>query len=170
MDVYEAIELRKSVRAFLDKSVEKEKLDRVLEAGRAAPSARNAQEWRFLVVQDEEKRKQLVEAANGQQFVGEAPVVIVCCGVSQGRNMRCGHDPVLIDVAIAMDHMTLAAAAEGLGTCWVGSFYPEKVRKLLGIPEEIVIVELLPLGYPRDPGKTAKSRLSIDEIVKYDQW
>ena len=84
--------------------------------------------------------------------------------------MRCGQDPVPIDVAIAIDHMTLAAAAEGLGTCWVGSFYPEKVREILGIPDEIVIVELLPLGYPRDPGKAAKSRLSIDEIVKYDQW
>jgi nitroreductase len=84
--------------------------------------------------------------------------------------MRCGQDPIPIDVAIAIDHMTLAAAAEGLGTCWIGSFYPEKVREILGIPEEIVIVELLPLGYPSDPGKVEKSRLSLDEIVKYEKW
>lgn len=170
MDVYEAVMVRKSVRSYLNKPVEKEKLGRILEAGRSAPSARNAQEWRFLVVQDEEKRRRLIDAANGQQFVGEAPIVIVCCGVQERGNMRCGQDPLPIDVAIAMDHMTLAAAAEGLGTCWIGSFYPEKVREILGIPEEIVIVELLPLGYPREPAKAAKNRLPLDEIVRYDQW
>ena len=170
MDVYEAIALRKSVRAFLDRPVEQEKLERILEAARIAPSARNDQEWRFVVVREKDKRKRLVEAANSQQFVGEAPVVLVCCGVSGGKNMRCGQDPLPIDVAIAMDHITLAAAAEGLGTCWIGSFYPDKVREILGIPEAVVVVELLPLGYPRDPSRVVKSRLPLEEIVRYDSW
>ena len=170
MDVYEAIALRKSVRAFLDKPVEPEVLERILNAARIAPSARNDQEWRFVVVQDREARLRLVEAANGQQFVGEAPVVLACCGVSGGKNMRCGQDPLPIDVAIAIDHITLAAAAEGLGTCWIGSFYPEQVREILGIPEDIVIVELLPLGYPRDPSRVPKNRLSLEEIIRYDSW
>jgi len=84
--------------------------------------------------------------------------------------MRCGQDPVPIDVAIAIDHLTLAAVEEGLGTCWIGSFYPEKVRELCGIPEDIVIVELLALGYPKDFSPVKKNRLNLKEIVFYEKW
>jgi nitroreductase len=170
MDVYEAIETRKSVRSFQEKDVEEEKLKRILEAGRLAPSARNLQEWRFVVVRDDLKRKQLVKAAANQGFVGEAPVVIVCCAETDGRQMRCGLPSFPIDVAIAIDHMTLAAVAEGLGTCWVGAFYPEQVKPILGIPDEVQVVELLPLGYPRDKAAVRKNRMPLSEIVRYDQW
>ena len=170
MDVYDAIRTRKSVRAYLDKPVEPEKLERVLEAARLAPSANNIQEWRFVVVTDAEKRRRLAEAASGQRFVAEAPVVIAACAQADGKIMRCGQACYPIDVAIAIDHLTLAAVAEGLGTCWIGSFDPETVRQILGIPKEIVVVELLPLGYPEDPRVVNKSRLPMETIVHYDSW
>jgi nitroreductase len=170
MEVIDAIRSRKSVRSYLDKAVEKEKLSRVLEAARMAPSAGNRQEWRFVVVTDPEKRGRLGEEAAGQRFIAEAPVVIAVCAQTDGRIMRCGQACYPIDVAIAVDHLTLAAVAEGLGTCWIGSFDPEAVRRILAIPKEIVVVELLPLGYPRDPQPVAKSRLPIETIVRYESW
>jgi nitroreductase len=170
MDVTEAIRTRKSVRSYLDKPVEKEKLDRVLEAARMAPSASNRQEWRFVVVTDAEKRRRLGEEAAGQRFVAEAPVVIAACAQADGNIMRCGQACYPIDVAIAIDHLTLAAVAEGLGTCWIGSFDPDVVRQILDIPKEIAVVELLPLGYPEDPRAASKSRLSMETIVRYESW
>ena len=170
MDVYEAVSTRKSVRAFQDKDVPEETVLRLLEAARLAPSASNRQEWRFVVVTDAEKRRRLAEEAAGQRFIGEAPVVIAACAQTDGRIMRCGQACYPIDVAIAIDHLTLAAVAEGLGTCWIGSFDPEVVRRILAIPEEIEVVELLPLGYPRDPQGTTKSRLPMETIVRYESW
>ncbi len=170
MNVMEAIDLRKSVRSWLDKPIEKEKLDTVLEAARLAPSASNRQEWRFVVVQDDEMSKQLGEAANGQAFVGEAPVVIAACAEGVDHVMSCGQLCYPIDVAIALDHMTLAAVELGLGTCWIGAFDEDKVKSLLGIPDNIRVVELMPLGYPADPSPKTKSRLSMDEIVKMEKW
>jgi nitroreductase len=170
MDVTEAIRTRKSVRSYLDMEVEKEKLNRVLEAARMAPSAGNRQEWRFVVVTDAEKRRRLAVEAAGQPFVAGAPVVIAACAKPDGKIMRCGELCYPIDVAIAIDHLTLAAAAEGLGTCWIGSFDPGVVRRILDIPEDIVVVELLPLGYPKDPGTVEKSRLPLETIVHYERW
>ena len=169
MELFEAIKERRSVRAYRDKQVEREKLERIFEATRLAPSACNFQEWRFVVVTDKEKRQALMEAANNQQFICEAPVVIACCAETDKHTMRCGELCYPIDVAIAIDHITLAAVSLGLGTCWIGSFYPDKVRKILNIPESIKVVELLTLGYPADaPG--AKNRKAIDEICFYETW
>ena len=170
MDVMEAIGTRKSVRAYLDTEVEEEKLQAVLEAGRLAPSACNFQEWRFIVVRDADMRKKLRAAAKDQAFVGEAPVVIVACAEETDHVMSCGQLSYPIDVAIAIDHMTLAAVAQGLGTCWVGAFHEDRVKELLGIPDSARVVELLPLGYPADPSPVEKSRLAADEIVKYEKW
>lgn len=170
MDVYESIRIRKSVRSYLDRPVEKEKLDRVLNAVRLAPSAGNRQEWRFVVVSDPEKRRRLAEEAAGQRFIADAPIVIAACAETDGKIMRCGQACYPIDVAIAIDHLTLAAVAEDLGTCWIGSFDPDTVRQILGIPEEIVVVELLPLGYPKDPESIAKSRLPVETVVRYEKW
>ncbi len=169
MDLMEAIRARESVREYLDKPVEEEKLLRVLEAGRLAPSAVNEQEWRYVVVRDRDLRQKLMEAARGQKFVGQAPVVLACCAESDGRVMTCGQEAYPIDVAISIDHITLAAVAEGLGTCWIGSFYEDKVKEILGIPEHIRVVQLLTLGYPKTLRKT-KSRRRLEEIVKYDRW
>ncbi len=170
MTIHEAIRTRKSVRSWDQRPVEPEKIERVMEAARLAPSARNDQEWRFVVVTDEETRTRLAQAANRQTFVGQAPVVIVACAETDGRAMSCGHPAFLIDTAIAIDHITLAAVEEGLGTCWIGAFDPEAVRSILGIPSSVEVVELLPLGYPRDPSPIEKKRLSYEAIVHRERW
>lgn len=170
MNVHEAIVSRKSVRAWADKPVEEEKLQRILESARLAPSAKNKQEWRFVVVTDPERRAALTEAAHGQEFVGAAPVVVVACAETDHRTMHCGHLAFLVDVSIAIDHLTLAAAAEGLGTCWIGHFDPKTVRQTLSIPEEIEVVLLIPLGYPKNPKRISKSRLPMDQIVHREIW
>ncbi len=170
MSVMDAIKTRKSVRSFLDQSVEDEKLRTILEAGRLAPSASNRQEWRYVIVRDRETRKKLAEAANWQTFVGEAPVVIVACAETDNHVMDCGQLCYPIDVAISLDHMTLVAAELGLGTCWIGAFNEEKVKKILDIPEEVRVIELMPLGYPVDPTPKIKNRLPLNMIVKYERW
>jgi len=168
MDLMQAIRARRSIRNFLDKYVEEELLLAVLEAGRLAPSARNMQDWRFIVVRDAATRSLLAEAARDQQFVGQAPVVIAACGTSD-LVMTCGQPAYAIDVAVALDHMTLAAAAFGLGTCWIGAFYEDKVKEILGVPPEIRVVALLPLGYPAVEPEP-RPRKSLDEIMAREHW
>ncbi len=170
MDVMEAIKKRCSVRSYQNRPVEREKLDKILEAARLAPSASNRQEWRFIVVQDKETRKRLAQAARNQTFVGEAPVIIVCCAKTDNHVMTCGQMCYPIDVAIAIEHMALKATEEGLGTCWIGAFHEEKVKEILVIPQDIRIVELFILGYPAKPSSGSKDRLSIEEIVMHDKW
>jgi len=170
MNVVEAIKKRASVRSYLDKPIEDEKLNAVLEASRLAPSAGNRQEWRFVIVREGEVRRKLGEAANGQSFVGEAPVVIVACAVTDGHVMSCGQPCYPIDVAIALDHISLAAVEYGLGTCWIGAFNEKKVKEILGVPDEIRVVELMPLGYPVYKSVKEKSRLPLKRIVKYERW
>ncbi len=170
MDVFEAVLKRKSVRAFQDKEVPEDTITRLLEAAHLAPSASNRQEWRFVVVRDATLRKQLSDAANGQRFVGEAPVVLACCAETDGHVMACGQPCYPINVAIAIDHVTLCATAEGLGTCWIGAFDESQVKEILDIPAHIRVVELLLLGYPRNASPVAKKRLPLDDIVKYERW
>ena len=169
MAVLRQIQQRYSVRSYQARPVEKEKLAAILEAARLAPSARNCQEWRFVVVQDATLRKKLAVAANNQAFVGEAPVVIAACGLNPTYTMRCGQTAYPINLAIALDHMTLQAVEEGLGTCWIGSFYEDQVKQILGIPADVRVVELLALGYPKDSAKP-KSRMALEQIVSYDRW
>jgi nitroreductase len=169
MDLFEVIGERRSVRSYQDRPVEEAKLQKVLEAARLAPSAGNRQEWRFVVVQDAALRQKLMEAARGQQFVGDAPVVIAACAAEHGHVMSCGHPSFLVDVSIALEHIALAARALGLGTCWVGAFEQRLVRDALGIPDSVEVVQLMALGYPTDwPGP--KERKRMDEIVRYDGW
>lgn len=169
MDLFEAIQSRRSIRNYQDKPVEDEKLQQILNAARLAPSARNRQEWQFVVIRDTERRKELSLAAKNQSFVAEAPVVIGCCGEGTDYVMTSGHPAYLIDLAIAIDHMTLAATALGLGTCWIGAFYQEQVKRILKIPESVAVVELMTLGYPKEI-PPAKSRKSLSEIVRYETW
>jgi nitroreductase len=169
MNVIDAIKLRKSVRKYLDKPVEDDKLIEVLEAARLAPSAGNRQEWRFIIVRNVEILKKLVEAAT-TKTLKEASIVIVACAETDGHIMKCGQPSYPIDVAIALDHLTLAAVELGLGTCWIGAFDEKQVKKILGIPDEIRVVELMTIGYPSDPSIKEKNRLPFDTIVKYEHW
>jgi nitroreductase len=168
MELIEAINARRSIRKFQDRPVEDEKLFAVLDAGRLAPSAKNMQDWRFIVVRDEAARSKLAVAARDQKFVAEAPVVVIACGTSD-LVMTCGQPAYAIDVAIALDHMTLRAASLELGTCWIGAFYEDQVRAILGVPESVRIVALLPLGYPAEE-PFPRPRKHLDEIVSWERW
>jgi len=168
MDLMQAIRTRRSIRAFLDRPVEEDKLLAVLEAGRLAPSARNMQDWKFIVVRDAAARRELAVAARDQQFVSQAPVVIAACGTSD-LVMTCGQPAYAIDVAIALDHMTLAAAELQLGTCWIGAFYEDRVKEILGVPPEVRVVALMPLGYPAQMPEP-RPRKEMEEIVAREHW
>jgi nitroreductase len=167
MELYEAVRKRYSCRSYIDKPIEQDRLQRVLDAARLAPSARNNQDWRFIIVTDSKVKARLLEAGTSQQFLANSAIV-VACSVNAGT-MSCGIPTAPVDVSIALEHIALAATAEGLATCWIGSFKPDPVREVLGIPADIVIVELMALGYPADKQPTPK-RMSLEEIVCYDKW
>ena len=170
MDVYETISRRKSVRSFRDREIPEEVISRLFGAARLAPSASNRQEWRFVAVRDPVMRKRLSRAARGQQHVAQAAMVVVCCAETDGHVMTCGQACYPIDIAIAIDHLTLCAAAEELGTCWIGAFQENEVKEILGIPSRIRVVALLAVGYPEDPSPVQKTRLALEAIVKYERW
>lgn len=168
MDVFEAIKKRRSVRSYKPEPVPEDKLKRILEAARLAPSAHNAQDWKFVVVGDAKKRKELAKAA-WQDFVGEAPVVIVLVSLDPEHIMSGGSPAYAVDLGIAGEHIALQAVEEGLGVCWVGAFNQEKVKEILNIPENYKVVALLPLGYPADkPGP--KQRKSFGEVVSFENF
>ena len=170
MDIYEAVKQRKSVRSFQNKEIPAEILTRILDAARFAPSANNRQEWRFVVVREPETKAELARIAGEQHFIAQASVVLACCGVDEGKIMHCGQPACPIDVTIAIDHITLLATAEGLGTCWIGHFDEPAVKALLGMPDNVRVIELLPIGYPTDPAVKQKRRLPLSEVVRYERW
>ena len=170
MTVEGAIKLRKSVRSYLPKPIENEKIEQLIEAARFAPSASNRQEWRFVVVVDERKRRLMVDAACGQDFVANASCIFICCAETDLHVMTCKQLSYPIDVAIAIDHITLRAVELGLGTCWIGAFYEDKVKEIANIPEEIKVVELLTIGYPVNTNLVQKRRLPLEDIYYTDEW
>lgn len=169
MDVLHAIASRRSVRSYDSRPVEPENLERVLEAGRQAPSASNQQPWRIVVVTDPQTRQGLAHAARDQKFVGEAPVVLVGCAIKSDRVMTCGQHCYPIDLAICMTTMSLAAVSQGLATCWIGAFFEDKVKEVLGIPPEVRVVELMPLGYPAEH-PAARERKPMSEFAVFEKW
>jgi nitroreductase len=169
MDVLEVIAKRKSIRAYKNTPVPDDKLNQVLEAARLAPSGGNRQEMKFVVVKDETTRKKLSEATGGQKHVAAAPVVIAAVATQPERMMICDVPAYPVDVAIAIDHMTLAACGVGLGTCWIGAFNQEMVKNLLGIPVNCKVVQLLALGVPAEDGRP-KDRKPIEQLVCYEKY
>ncbi|HHY37301.1 MAG TPA: nitroreductase [Firmicutes bacterium] len=170
MDFLSLAAKRRSVRSYSAKPVEEEKLKACLEAARLAPSANNRQPWRLIVVKAPEIRAKLVEVAGGQRFVGEAPIVIAAVALDPKRLMRCQIPAYAVDVAIALDHLTLAAASLGLGTCWIGHFDQGEAKELLKVPREYQIVALTPLGYPAVGEERPRSRKPLDALVSWDVW
>ena len=169
MDVLHAIGERRSIRDYENKPVPEEMLSRLLEAARLSPSARNSQDRRFVIVRDEEQRRKLAQAAEHQPHVAEAPVLIAAVGTRPEYHMPNGVPAYPVDLAIALDHMTLVAVEEGLGTCWIGGFSQEKAREALGIPNRYTIAVLLTLGFPRTMPE-AKPRKALDDIVCYERF
>ena len=167
----EVIESRKSIRSYKPQEVEEEKLDYILEAFRRAPSAKNIQPWKLVVVKNKKIIKDLSIACNNQTFLSEAPILIVACAKeSEAYGMMGGYmNSYPIDIALALEHLILAATEKGLGTCWIGAFKEKLVKDILYIPEDIRAVALTPVGYPAKEGGTRR-RKSLSEIVSYDKY
>lgn len=170
MTIIEEIAARRSVREYTTRPVEEEKLARILEAGRLAPTARNQQDWRILVVSDPELKERLIdEASPHQPFLRQAPLLLAACALNPSYVMRCGHPSYLIDLAIVLDHVSLQAVREGLGTCWIGSFDEKKAKAVLRVPDAVRIVELMSLGYPQSQ-PAARERKSVAELYRRGRW
>lgn len=168
MDIEEVIQKRYSCRSYKDTPVPEEKLKSILEAAQLAPSASNRQPYKFIIVKDRGKREKLAEAA-GQSFIATAAIIVAGVSLEPEKIMGCQVPTYAVDLAIAMEHIALQAAAEGLGTCWIGAFPQQETKKILEIPEEYKIVTLMPLGYPADsPGP--KDRKNLDELVSYEKF
>lgn len=173
MDFDEVIRTRRSVRSYRPDPIPRDVLERVLDAGRLAPSGSNRQPTRFILVRDPERKEKLVPLCEGQTFIAEAPVVLVACGrnIHYNRGGYMGDYSVLVDTAIAVDHITLSARAEGLGTCWIGSFDNAGLKEFLRIPDDYNVVALTPIGYPKgNPFKETTNRLPLSELVCEEEW
>ncbi len=169
MEILPEIITRKSVRQFNPKAVGKQQLARILEAGLKAPSAKNRQEWRFIVVQKEELRKRLQEASFGQDYVGQAPLVIAACTTNVDYRMPNGQLSYPIDIAFAVSFMMLQAVHEGLATCCVSTYDEQEVKEILTIPFSMRVVMLLLVGHTdADPEPTG--RKPIKRNVSSDHW
>lgn len=171
MDVFEAIEKRKSIRNYEPRPVPKAKLLKILEAARLAPSARNIQHRHFIVVTDLAKRKAL-SAGVFAKFLIQAPMVIAACGDEKKSSKWYA-----VDVAIAVENMVLAATGEGLGTCWIGSYDENQVKELLKIPKNLRVVVLLAVGYQSEKEnlgikvfRAINKRKSLAGIVSSEEY
>jgi nitroreductase len=169
MNFLELAEKRYSVRAYKPDPVEEDKLQQVLEAARLAPTATNAQPFQLIVIHTAGREAELRRIYKRDWFV-QAPLVICICGIpAQGWVRRDGKNYTEVDVAIAMDHLILAATDLGLGTCWVAAFDAIAAREVLGLPEGVEPIAFTPLGYPADePGP--KKRKPLSELVRYEHW
>ncbi len=171
MKVLDVIQKRRSVRKYKKDPIPEKALRRVLEAARLAPSGKNIQPWKFIIVKDKALKEKLAQASAGQFFMAQAPVIIVGCGfpdncyAHMGRYMKSWS----VDVTIALEHLILQAQEEGLGTCWIGSFEEEEVKAILNLPENVKVLALTPLGYPGEIPRF-RGRKNLDEIISYERF
>jgi nitroreductase len=171
MDVFEAIQERRSIRSYTDQPVEREKMEKIVEAGRLAPSAKNCEPWHFVTVTDLAKRKAM-SGGTYAKFLTQSPLVIVACG-----DKKASPDWYTIDVALAVENMVLTAVSLGLGTCCVGSFSEKDIKAALKIPEKFEVLVMLAVGYPS--GKIdlsskllniVRTRKSLSEVASEEEF
>jgi len=177
----EAIKHRRSIRKFENKPVEDEKLNKILETTRLAPSGSNQQPWFFIIVKDDIVKQELAVATNNQMWIAHAPLVIVAVADLAARGegfagMYIDEDSGLFDVkltirdtAIAVTHLLLEVDNQGLGACWCGAFKQKDIRPVLGIPGDKYVLAVIPVGYPAEEPKF-KPRKAMEEIIKYERW
>ena len=165
----ELVKTRYSVRSYKPDPVEDDKLQQVLEAARMAPTASNRQPFQLVVIHTEGREAELRRIYDKPWFV-QAPLVICACGIPADawtrQDGKCYCD---VDVAIAMDHLVLAAADLGLGTCWIAAFDPAAAREVLGLPDDVEPIAFTPLGCPRDQPRV-KMRKALAGLVRYERW
>jgi len=173
LEVFEAIRTRRSIRTFTSEGVSEEEVRELIDAARHAPSAGNIQPWEFVIVRDPQRKHRLAAAALDEMFIEEAPVVIVVCANEAQSGLGYGARGVslycLQDAAAATQNMLLTACALGLGTCWVGAFYEEDVRKVLKVPRGVRPVAIVPVGHAAEKPSPRVKR-SINEIVHYETF
>ena len=168
LDVLEVIKKRRSIRKYKQKVVEKEKLLKVLEAARLAPSAMNLQPYSIVVLSDTETIEKISSACN-QKW--DAPTIIVICAFPKKAWTRDdGEEYWKVDAAVAMTNLSLQACAEDLGTCWIAAFKEEEIKEILGIEHDARVVAMTPLGYPDEKKGLVTNRKTIDELVRYEKW
>ncbi len=172
MNVEEAILSRRSVRSYKQKEIPRKKIKEIIKTARMAPSAKNRQDWKFIVVDDEDKQKELSRNATTQPFVKEASAIIVGINTNPDYVMSCGVSAGIVDLSIALDHISLKAAEEGLGTCWIGSFDQEAAKHILKIPKKYKIIALMTIGHPERPldEKIKKGRKELGEILSFNSF
>ena len=169
MELLPEIQKRISIRKFTDAPVQKQQVDRILEAGRLAPSAKNRQAWRFIVIRNPERRKEMETACFGQEYVGQAPVLIAVCTTNIDYKMPNGLSSYPVDLGIAGAFMMLQATHEGLGSCAVTTFDEAEVKALLSVPHLMRIVLLLAIGHADEQPDRAR-RFPLNRIVSYEHW
>lgn len=172
MELDEAITNRRSIRKFITKPVEEEKIFKIIDAARWAPSAGNLQEWQFIIVRDKGKKLQLAEAALGQYWISQASVIIVVC-TKDDKVLRIYGEVgkrkyIFHDAGLAMQNMLLTAHSLGLGACVVGAFDDEAVARILRVPENVTIHALIPIGYPAEK-PNAPHRINIETMVFFEE-
>ncbi len=169
MGLLPEIETRVSTREYTSEPVGDEVVSRVLEAGRLAPSAKNRQSWRFVVVTDEKVRKKIEDAAFGQEYVGMAPVVIALCTTNIEYKMPNGQLSYPIDLSFAASFMMLQATHEGLGSCLVTTFREDDVKSILTVPYSMRVVMLLTIGHAQERPERLQ-RLPMERVVSFNHW
>ena len=169
MDVFEAVKKRRSTRNFKQKAIPKEMEKKLIEALIWAPSAGNLQSRKFYFIKGKEKKEKLAESAASQNFISVAPLVVVACAdleIETHYGKRGKEIYAICDVAVSIENMLLTATEIGLGSCWVGAFEEEKVRKVLDIPKNLLPIAILPVGFP-DKVPPPPERKSKEEIIEY---
>jgi nitroreductase len=162
MGIFDTIKDRRSIRSYKDERIPKDEIEKLLEAARLAPSAGNRQNWKFIVVENEQIKSQLVTASNNQAFVGTASHIIAGVGDSAQKWHQ-------VDLAIALEHIVLEAVELGLGTCWIGAFNEDEVKRILKIPQDKKVVALLTVGFPAE-SPSVRPRKALEEIVAYNEY
>jgi nitroreductase len=170
MEIMEEIVKRRSIRQFNAEPIDKEKLSRILEAGRLAPSAKNRQPWRFVVVKTKNLKEKMREAAFGQDHVAEAAVIIAACTTNTVYRMPNDQMSHPIDITFAVSFMLLQAVKEGLGTCVITTFNEQPVKDLLTVPHSMRVVMLLAIGYFNENPKENQERKPVKDVISTNHW
>lgn len=168
MDIFGAIRTRRSVRKYKTDPVEKEKLSKVPKAARLAPSAMNRQPYNLIVVMEPKTKEKLSSACN-RNWV--APVMIVVCAFPDKSWVREDSEEYCkADAAITVHSLSLTAVAEGLGTCWIAALEEDRVKRILGVPSEVRVLAMTPLGYPAEKKGPVTRSKRLEESVRYEKW
>jgi len=161
MNIFEAIEDRQSVRKYTGESISKEDLTKLLKAARKAPSAKNLQPWEFIVITKNNLKKELIEDFHNQAFIADAGAIII--GITKDSKWAD------VDLAIAMDHLSLAATELGLGTCWLGAFKEDKLKEKLEVPDSYDITVCMTVGHPGITDNPPVKK-SVHELVSWNKF